>query len=59
MHIEKVMLGSVNKNLIIKLLNDPLVKRHMPLSVEHFDEKHYLDFIRAKDAIWTEYGFGP
>ncbi|CAN5268535.1 hypothetical protein BH10PSE19_BH10PSE19_00850 [soil metagenome] len=59
MKIEKRMLRLVDKNLIIKLLNDPLVKRHMPLSAEDFNEKQYIDFIAAKEAIWKEHGFGP
>ena len=59
MHIEKRKLKDVDKNLIIQLLNDPLVKRHMPLSVENFDEKQYINFIEAKDSIWKNFGFGP
>lgn len=59
MHIEKRRLKFVEKNLIIKLLNDPLVKRHMPLSAESFDEKNYHEFITSKEAIWEEFGFGP
>ncbi|HAT3977608.1 TPA: GNAT family N-acetyltransferase [Legionella pneumophila] len=59
MHIEKRNLQSVDKNLIIQLLNDPLVKRHMPLSVDNFDEKHYTNFIQAKESIWENFGFGP
>ncbi len=59
MLIEKRMLSLVDKDLIINLLNDPLVKRHMPLSAENFDEKQYHHFIVAKTAIWKEYGFGP
>lgn len=31
----------------------------MPLSVENFDEKQYLNFIEAKESIWKEFGFGP
>ena len=59
MNIEKRKLKDVDKNLIIQLLNDPMVKRHMPLSVENFDEKQYLDFIASKEAIWKTHGFGP
>lgn len=59
MYIEKKKLNLVDKDLIIKLLNDPQVKHHMPLSADCFDEKHYNDFIAAKEAIWEEFGFGP
>ncbi len=59
MHIEKKRLKFVDKHLIMQLLNDPQIKRHMPLSAESFNEKHYDDFIAAKEAIWDKFGFGP
>jgi hypothetical protein len=59
MHFEKRKLKDVDKNLIIQLLNNPMIKRHMPLSVEHFDENNYRDFIASKEAIWKIFGFGP
>lgn len=59
MDIVKCRLKDVDKNLIIQLLNDPLVKRHMPLSVDNFDEQHYINFIAAKEGIWEKFGFGP
>lgn len=59
MDIEKQPLSSVDKKLIIELFNDPLVKRHMPLASEHFNELHYQEFIKAKEKIWQEHGFGP
>lgn len=59
MHVEKISLKSVDKNLIIQLLSDPLVKRHMPLSAESFGDKQYFDFIASKEAIWEQFGFGP
>ena len=59
MHIEKRRLKTVDNYLIIQLLNDPLIKRHMPLSVDKFDEEHYVRFIEAKEAIWEKFGFGP
>lgn len=59
MQIEKRMLKFVNKDSIIKLFNDPLVKRYMPLCADNFDEKQYWDFITAKESIWKMHGFGP
>ncbi|MDR3501688.1 MAG: GNAT family N-acetyltransferase [Legionella sp.] len=59
MHIERRKLQDVDKQLIMQLLNDPMIKRHMPLSVENFDEKQYIKFIEAKESIWNEFGFGP
>jgi [ribosomal protein S5]-alanine N-acetyltransferase len=57
--IEKKKLQLVDKDLIIGLFNDPLVKRHMPLSSEGFDENQYNDFISKKEEIWNRLGFGP
>lgn len=57
--IEKRKLRDVDKNLIIRLLNDPLIKRHMPLSANNFNEKQYVEFIEAKESIWENFGFGP
>lgn len=59
MLIEKKKLQSVNKELIIALFNDPLVKRHMPLSPVDFDDIQYQQFISGKESIWKEFGFGP
>jgi len=57
--IEKKRLTSVDKNSIIELFNNPLVKRHMPLSADLFDDNHYQAFIAAKEALWETCGFGP
>lgn len=59
MNIEKRKLSTVDKKLIIELFNERLVKRHMPLASETFDESHYQAFLEAKKSIWQEYGFGP
>ena len=59
MTIEKKRLTAIDKTLIINLLNNPLVKRHMPLSLEMSDNIAYDNFISAKEAIWTAHGFGP
>lgn len=59
MQFIKKRLKDVDKEKIIQLLTHPLVKRHMPLSSAHFGEQEYDDFIRAKEKIWEEYGFGP
>ncbi|KTD62160.1 GNAT family N-acetyltransferase [Legionella spiritensis] len=59
MHLEKKRLKLVDKNLIIELLNNPIVQRHMPLSSQGFDEKQYNTFIASKEDIWEKHGFGP
>ncbi len=59
MTLEKRRLTEIDKNLIIQLLGDPLIKKYMPLSAEVVGESQYTDFIAAKEAIWEKYGFGP
>jgi ribosomal protein S18 acetylase RimI-like enzyme len=55
----KKKLEFVEKELVIDLFNDPLVKRHMPLSPKKFDEDSYQQFIAEKQLMWEEHGFGP
>ncbi len=59
MKIEFKRLGEIDKEEVIALLNLPLVRRHMPLSKDNFDDEDYKAFITAKEKIWTEHGYGP
>lgn len=40
-------------------MNDPLVRRQLPLAPEHFSEIDCEAFIAAKEQLWDEYGYGP
>ncbi len=44
---------------LIKLMNEPLVLRYMPLASSYFSEEDYFKFIQNKEAMWEKYGFGP
>lgn len=59
MKLEKKRLPEINKHLIIQLCDHPLVKKHMPLSKNDFDEHEYEKFIAAKEKIWADCGYGP
>jgi RimJ/RimL family protein N-acetyltransferase len=59
MKIEFIRLTKVNKHEIINLMNNPLVRRQMPLLSYNFDENICDQFIEAKEKIWNEYGYGP
>lgn len=59
MLLEKKRLTEIEQSEIIELLDNPLVKKHMPLSSAIIGDKEYTDFIAAKEAIWTKYHFGP
>lgn len=58
MKIEFIRLTEVNKHEIINLMNNPLVRRQMPLLSYDFDENICDQFIEAKEKIWNEYGYG-
>ena len=44
---------------LIELMNHPKVRAQMPLAKEHFDERDCREFIKQKDALWKEHGYGP
>ncbi len=59
MKLEFKPLSEIGKSDVIALLNHPLVKRHMPLCDETFDEKSYEAFMAEKMRLWSEHGYGP
>lgn len=44
---------------IIELMNDPEVRRHLPLARDHFGPSDCERFVRSKERMWHERGFGP
>lgn len=44
---------------IINLMNDPAVRRHLPLAQDTFGDVECDRFIANKEQIWEENGFGP
>lgn len=52
-------LQEIDKQSLIKLMNDLLVLRYMPLASSYFSEEDYTKFIQAKETMWEKYGFGP
>ncbi len=59
MGIEFKRLSEVDKSDIIDLMNDPLVRRQMPLTRDNFGEAECEGFIAAKERLWAEHGYGP
>lgn len=59
MEIEFRRFAEVSKNEIINLMNNPLVRRQMPLLTERFNDTAYKNFITTKEKMWNEYGYGP
>jgi ribosomal-protein-alanine N-acetyltransferase len=59
MNIEFKRLSEVNKSAIVDLMNNPLVRRHMPLASGYFSPQDCELFVTAKEKLWEDYGFGP
>lgn len=57
--IEFVELASIEAQQVIDLMNNPLVRRQMPLLQGEFGKEEYRAFIDAKAKLWKEQGFGP
>jgi len=52
-------LAEIDNGLLLNMLLDPDVRRHMPLAGDNWDEQSAGDWAKAKDAQWQENGFGP
>lgn len=59
MHIEYVQLQDVNPSDIIALMNNLLVRKQMPLTFDDFNEQDCENFVKAKQQLWQEQGYGP
>lgn len=52
-------LSEVDRGVIIELMNDPAVRRHLPLARGHFGPSECEKFVADKERIWEEHGYGP
>lgn len=59
MNIAFKQLNEVDKSDIMDLMNDPLVRRQMPLLKGDFDEGDCDKFVASKEKLWEEHGYGP
>ncbi len=59
MKISFKQLNEIDEFEIIALMNNPLVRRQMPLAVGRFGVKECAEFIAAKTRLWIEQGYGP
>ena len=57
--IEFRQLSEVSPHAIIELMNDPDVRRHLPLAKGYFGMPECERFIAGKEQMWKEYGYGP
>ncbi|MEO1145223.1 MAG: GNAT family N-acetyltransferase [Cyanobacteria bacterium J06638_22] len=44
---------------IINLMNDPAVRRYLPLARGEFGDVECARFVANKEQMWEEHGFGP
>jgi [ribosomal protein S5]-alanine N-acetyltransferase len=44
---------------LIALMNDPRVRRHLPLARGPFGPTECARFVAAKEQLWTLHGYGP
>lgn len=52
-------LAEAGEENLIRLANDPRVRRHMPLASEAFDAEACRGFLAAKQKLWHDDGYGP
>lgn len=52
-------LSEVTADEIMELMNDPDVRRHLPLARGHFGSMDCERFVQNKERMWHEHGFGP
>src|SRR6266704_3427661 len=57
--IEFVRLPEIDTASLSRLVNDPRVRRHMPLGEGGMSEANFREWVRRKERIWDEHGFGP
>lgn len=52
-------LTEVSSEALVELMNDPDVRRHLPLAQGVFSVSDCERFVAAKERIWEEVGYGP
>lgn len=52
-------LTTVAPEALVGLMNDPRVRRHLPLARGTFDLAAAERFVVAKERVWAEHGYGP
>jgi RimJ/RimL family protein N-acetyltransferase len=59
MDVQFKRLTEVDKADIIKLMNNSLVRRQMPLLKDDFNQSMCDRFLVAKEELWSKHGYGP
>ncbi len=59
MKLEFKRMSEVAPSEYVALNTNPLVMKQMPLSDDSFDEAACREWIKGKERIWEEHGYGP
>jgi len=59
MILEFKQLSEVDPGEYVALHTNPLVRRQMPLTGDDFDLEACKEWIKGKERMWEEHGFGP
>ena len=59
MNLELKRLSEIDCHEYIALNTHPLVRRQMPLTSDTFDEEDCREWIKGKEKMWEEHGYGP
>lgn len=57
--LEFKRLSEIDCSEYIVLNTNPLVRRQMPLTSDKFDEEDCRQWIKGKEKMWEEHGYGP
>lgn len=57
--IKFISLDEVKQCKIIDLMNNKTVQKHLPLLIDNFSQDDYFKFIKAKQQLWNNHGYGP
>ncbi len=57
--IEFVHLSKIAENEIIELMNNNKVVKHLPLLTSKFTASQCQRFLKQKQELWDEFGYGP
>ncbi|PIK13500.1 GNAT family N-acetyltransferase [Halobacteriovorax sp. JY17] len=57
--IKLIHLFEVKEQEIVDLMNNNMVKKHMPLLNKGFSAEDCKTFLKSKKEIWDEHGYGP
>ncbi len=52
-------MGTVEPAVLLQMLENPDVRRHMPLAGDDWTEQSAFDWAKGKEAQWQQNGYGP